>query len=302
VNGPSPKEISLSSPILGKISVLVPAHNADKTITLALESTLRALPNSSEVLVMLDNCTDKTAYRVSKISDPRLRVFTSPSQLGVAGALNQLLVESTGEFIARMDADDVCLPWRFRCQLKQINKLQADIIFSNAILFGREIKPVGLLPQLPVTLDFRVAALALLIANPFVHPTMLAKKSSIVDLGGYNKCPAEDYDLWLRAAAAGLRLHKAKTYGILYRVHKRQLTQQSQWKLDLAGDPILLESLRWLAGMILNTPESLFTVQEIRRAALLTLANASDISILTRLNIVGLKNILITLAGTRTRK
>lgn len=285
----------------GKISVLVPAHNAENTIILALKSTLRALPKSSEVLVMLDNCTDKSAERVSKISDPRLKVFTSNTQLGVARALNQLLSQSTGEFIARMDADDVCLPWRFRSQLGQMRKFKADFIFSNAILFGWGVKPFGVLPQLPVSLDSQIATLALLIANPFVHPTMLAKKSSITLLGGYAKCPAEDYDLWLRAAAAGLCMHKVRTYGLLYRVHKRQLTQQTQWKFDLARDPLVLNSLALLAKLILNKSESLTTVQEIRSAALLKAINAHDVTFLKRLTVAGLRTILTSREGTRRR-
>ena len=239
-----------------ELSVILPAHNAQETIKTAVTSTLNAMPKASELLVFMDACTDATGVVLSQIHDSRLRVIQSTVNLGVSGALNTLLSESKGDLVARMDADDICLPWRFKVQLQAQKKHDADFVFSNAVLFGKQLRPLGFLAQMPLGLNPGQIDMALIFANPFVHPSMLAKRIAIEELGGYSVSAAEDYELWLRAALAGKRLVRTWQYGLLYRVHTGQLTQQGTWQAKFKTDALLEDAQRLLAQRVLGIKDA----------------------------------------------
>lgn len=237
---------------LPQLSVIMPAHNAERTIKTAARSTLMAMPANAELLIFLDACTDRTRQELEAIHDKRLRIIEATNQHGVAAALNALLAQARGRLIARMDSDDICLPWRFRSQLRKIAKTKADILFGNAVLFGRSLQPFGLLPQFPIRLPPQQGALALLLTNPFVHPSMIGTAAAMKALGGYRETPAEDYDMWLRASLAGMRMERSAGYAILYRVHDNQLTQQAAWKQKLQKDNSLFKTRADLAHALLG--------------------------------------------------
>lgn len=282
--------------IVKLISILLPVHNAEKTLHSAVVSTLISMPANSELLIFFDACTDGSRGLVTELSDPRIRFFESNDNVGVAKGLNFLLSEATGEFIARMDADDICLPWRFTMQLRRIQKAKVDFVFSNAVLFGSRIKPFGLLPQVPLGLDPAQTGLALLLGNPFVHSSMFASRKALSELGGYRECPSEDYDLWLRALASGKTLAKTWFYGLLYRVHPNQLTKQRSWVKSNKADKFVLEGLRTLLRDFFGTSVGeIHSVSESRRMAeLYILGNGRGLFRLIRLG--GLSATIRTLA------
>ncbi len=248
------------------LSVIMPAHNAENTVKRAALTTLRAMPRDSELLIFLDACTDKTKDIVSTISDRRLKILEGTEQHGVSAALNVLLAHATGTYIARMDADDICLPWRFTHQLRKISKTKGDFLFGNAVLFGSRLKPFGFAPQIPFPLSSKQSLMALLLGNPFVHPAMIAKASSMRQIGGYREAPAEDYDLWLRAAIDGMRIERSSAYAVLYRVHSRQLTQQTVWQERLENDTTLRATKAALAERLLGrSPQKSWDTFEISR-------------------------------------
>lgn len=254
----------------------MPARNAEPTIVAAIRSTLRALPRDSFLYVYLDACTDNTATVVGNIADERLKVFEGSQPRGVAGALNYLLEAVQTGLVARMDADDICLPNRFAKQLKMLEENDADFVFLNAILFGKTVRPFGFLPQPPLRISESSTASALVASNPFVHPTLLAKTKSIRQLVGYTEAPAEDYHMWLDASLAGLTLVRGRSYGILYRIHSSQLTRQSTWQDQLAADSLLslkIEALRLKIGLLVadtsntsNTSNTSLTSKHWKRA------------------------------------
>jgi glycosyltransferase involved in cell wall biosynthesis len=227
------KSPSITEPVI--LSVLMPCFNAVKTISKAVLSTLRAMPENSELLVMLDGCTDGTAAQLEKIVDRRLKVYNSEINLGVAKATNDLLSKSSSRYIARMDADDVCFPNRFISQIKTMNSENLDFLFGNVVLFGSGI-PLGLaIPQLPTKISSEEATLALVIACPFIHSTMIGRRTSLLELQGYRPLPAEDYDLWIRAATASMKLAKSRNYVVGRRIHAGQVMNNPQWQLDLSN-------------------------------------------------------------------
>ena len=162
-----------------RISVILPALSGTPTLHKAITSTLKALGPNDELLVLIEGSETKDE-KVSRIHDARLHFFYRPQAKGIASGLNFLLGHATGNLIGRMDADDICLPGRFKSQLKTLEKDNLDFVFSNAILFGSGVRPLGFFPQIPYPLDNIQIGLELAIKNPLVHSSMLARKDSIM--------------------------------------------------------------------------------------------------------------------------
>jgi GT2 family glycosyltransferase len=232
--------------------VLLPVFNGQDTLNLAIQSTLRALGNQDELLVFIQG-PNLDGYRVGEIKDERLNVFYQDQAEGIAQALNYLGKKATGEYVARMDQDDICLKSRFRNQLKVLKRESYDFVFANAVLFGKQIRPFGFMPQLPYRLNSPTSNLLLAFQNPFVHPTMLAKKSALESLGFFRPCIAEDYDLWLRAASRGFKLGKMRSYGIFYRVHRGQFSQTENFNTRVDRDASVSESRKELITSLMNS-------------------------------------------------
>lgn len=241
------------------ISVLLPARNAAPTVSLAVSSTLRALPADAELLVLDDGSTDDTAALVAKFKDPRLRLLRASASSGVANALNLLLGEAQGELVARMDADDVALPGRFRTQIKQVEN-GIDITFGGVIHFGEKLRFPYPSPPIPISPD--AFSTALLIANPVAHSTMTARRIALSKLGGYRNCAAEDYDLWLRAATSGMRINRTARPVTALRRHHRQVTATPGWSMRALRDPLWRSAFIDLSHSTLGIQES----QHLRRA------------------------------------
>jgi glycosyltransferase involved in cell wall biosynthesis len=234
-----------------RLSVLIPARNAAATVESAVRSTLRALPADAEVLVLDDASSDGTGELVRGIGDPRVRVIVADTNLGVARGLARLLDEARGEVVARMDADDVCLPTRFHAQLAALDR-GADLVFSTFQVIGAGLR----LPALPVAFGPEAGRLALLLDCPYPHSTALARRETLLAVGGYRVSVAEDYDLWLRAAAAGSRIVRLARPGILLRVSATQVTADPAYRGRLAADDLVAESYRALAHALWGVDET----------------------------------------------
>lgn len=213
-----------------RVSVIMPAFNSAKTLSRAISSTLRALHEDDELLVGLHNCTDDSARVASGFSfDDRLRIH-EVSGGGVARVLNKLIDQSRYDLIARVDSDDVCLPWKFRVQVKQMAKHDVDFLFSTAII-GWPAGPVKLwVPQHLTSLSTPQVYSLLRAMTPLVQPTMLAKKAALDANGRYLDVAGEDLDLWLRAAVGGFTFFRSALPTLVYNLSQNQLSRQ-EWYL-----------------------------------------------------------------------
>ena len=215
-----------------RISVLLPARNAEKTIRTAVSSVLRGLPRDGKLLILNDASSDATGEIVAGLArkDGRVGVLTSDVQLGVAGALNELLDAADTPLIGRMDADDIALPWLFRRQISALYRGNLDAVFSPVVWFGR----YWIHFQAPLSIGSAASSYELLLANMFQHPTIVGRRSAIVDAGCYRRVPAEDWDLWIRMALHGARLSRIALPGLLVRRHAEQITATKVWQEKLA--------------------------------------------------------------------
>ena len=235
-----------------RLSVLMPARNAERTIAEALRTTLRAMPKDAELIVLDDASSDRTLELASSTGDSRVRVESSPTQLGVALAAERLLATASGELIARMDSDDVCLRGRFRAELAAIER-GTDLVFSTFQVIGagprRPVPPIGF--------GHAAARLALLLDCPYPHSTSLGRASALRAAGGYRAgAIAEDFDLWLRAAANGATMVRLARPTVLIRKSATQVTAAEGWRESLAYDPVLERSYQGLTDAVWGTRET----------------------------------------------
>jgi len=236
-----------------RLSVIVPAYQAAHTIVPALRSTLRALPSDAEIVVLDDGSTDGTADVAGRIDDARLRVLSRPNR-GVAATLNDLLDATDSELVARMDADDLVLPGRFARQLRRIDA-GADAVFTTVVTWGSG-RPG--LPR-PSAIEPEAFGLHLLLTNPVAHSTFLGRRAAVTEAGGYRALPTEDYDLWLRMAMHGARLHRMALPGLAYRVHPGQVTASAQWRRASWENAEIAAAYSVLAERLIGAPAQRIT-------------------------------------------
>lgn len=237
------------------ITVIIPAKDAAATIQKAVTSSLRGLPDGSRIIVRSDGSNDATADLVRSVNDPRVEVVEGAESIGVAASLNELLGRVDTPLIARMDADDIVLPGRWRTQLAAVER-GADFVFSPVINWFSGTPLIK--PQWPDAVSAELSPLLLLVDNPFMHPTMLAKTEALHTLEGYRSVPSEDYELWLRAATHGYRLTRTTGAGLLYRRHPGQVTAQASWRAKRAATTIVEDSFLELGEKVLGFRPSWF--------------------------------------------
>lgn len=205
------------------VTVLMAVRDGAPFVGEALESVLSQDRVDFDVVVVDDASADGTAEILNDIDDPRVRVLRTPSHLGLTASLRRGLAMATGKYIARIDADDVCLPGRLHHQLALIERQSADICF------GRAVDAAG-----AVWWRERSWPLILwrgLFENAYgPHPSVLFRHEAIEAAGGYDEGfpRAQDYDLWDRCVAAGLRFAYLPQAVIRYRVHDGAVTRAHQ--------------------------------------------------------------------------
>lgn len=221
-----------------RLTVLLPVHNAAATIGRAVGSTLRALPRDSELAIIDDASGDGTAEVLSSFDDRRVRVIRSATPLGISGGLGRLLADTDSEFVARMDADDVNFPWRFRYQLRATSG-SVPVTFTSIVEWQSPGMRVS--PHPPLGIRPRAFPIHLILNNPVCHPTLLARRSVIEAVGGYRNVPAEDYDLWIRLQLAGTPMRRLPLACLAYRLHGQQVTASEEWRLSSWTNPLVAE-------------------------------------------------------------
>lgn len=204
-----------------KISVLLPVHNGEAYLRQAIESVQCQSESDWEMVVVIDHCTDRSVALIEQMAakDARIRIMTMTHAHGIAAALNFGLSACRGTWIARMDADDVSLPERFR---HQIDFLQArpDIVAVGCwvLRIDADGDPLGV-GRWPLNHAAIVQGL-LNGEGGLPHPGAMIRRESLNAVQGYQEhlAYAQDKDLWLRLAEVG-HLANLPTVELQYREH-----------------------------------------------------------------------------------
>jgi glycosyltransferase involved in cell wall biosynthesis len=224
-----------------EISVVLPVHNGRQWLRQAVDSVLAQSFGQLELIVVDDHSDDGGVDGLAGI-DPRLRVLRSAGR-GVSRAFNTGYEQAQGDFIARMDADDIALPQRLETQLSYLrNHPDIDICGGCVEIFVDDgsdgLKPAGGNRRYQAWLNGCCSPDAirreLFIESPIPNPTALFRREALNRLGGYGEPDwPEDYDLFLRADRAGMRMGKPQGILLRWREHGQRLTRTHRrydWK------------------------------------------------------------------------
>lgn len=211
-----------------KVSVLLPVHNGSEHLRAAVESVLEQTFSDFELLIVDDCSSDDSVSIVEGYPDPRIRLVRNERNLGQVETLNRGLAAARGQYVARMDQDDVCLPARFE---RQVALLDAEPQVGVVASWMDFVDPSGrVLWKLRDVVDDYCAFVYLILVNrlPLAHPTVMFRRRLVLELGGYDPSVhlAEDQDLWRRIALAHQEARVVKEVLFRYRVHEGQQSQQ----------------------------------------------------------------------------
>lgn len=207
------------------ISVLMPVYNTDRYVAQAVDSILNQTFVDFEFLIVDDGSTDHSLKILQDyaVKDSRIQL-TSRENWGLANSLNELLSCAQGEFIARLDADDIALPTRFEKQV-QFLKEHSDVVCVGSSLDWIDERGlfIGHCPM-PEGND-ELQSLMLGGISLLHHPCAMMRRVALNQVGGYDpSLPyAEDLDLWLRLGEIG-NLANLKETLVLYRLHSQSLS------------------------------------------------------------------------------
>jgi len=222
------------------VSVVVPCFNAARWLGAALLSLQRQERAELEIVAVDDGSTDATSDILARAArdDARVRVVRLERNQGIVGALNRGLAEARGEYIARMDADDVAMPERLHTQVAFLLANGLDLCGSWFVEFGQGLARTTRWPHR----EAGVKA-GLLFQNPICHPTVLARRQ-VFEKFQYREeyRLAEDYDLFSRASAE-CRMANVPQALIRYRRHRDQATQARREAMEAVTRKIRLANL-----------------------------------------------------------
>ena len=191
------------------ISVLLSVYNDDKNIKTSIDSILSQSYKNIELLVMDDCSTDKTYDILKDIKDRRLRIFRNKDNKGLTKSLNILIKKSKGQILARQDSDDISLPTRLEVQFENLHNLQLDGCTTRAYIKNSKRSIPRLSHLLPLSFVIKYK-------NPFIHGTLMVKKSAVIDVGMYdeNIIYAQDYKLFIELLKKNykIKILKKKLY------------------------------------------------------------------------------------------
>lgn len=204
-----------------KVSVLLPVYNGEKYIAEAVTSILNQTHINFEFIIINDGSIDNTLDILQKyaLMDSRIRLVTRENQ-GLIASLNEGIDLSTGQWIARMDADDIAVHDRLEKQLIWADKTGADIVGSWVKFFGGLDRRVwrGCVTDDAIKVD-------MLFKCPLVHPSIFIRASTIKELKYDPKAfRAEDYDIWIRAAQTAAVFTNVPEVLLYYRKHSAQVS------------------------------------------------------------------------------
>lgn len=205
-------------------------YNADKYLTEAIDSILAQTYPDFEMIVVNDKSTDKSGDILKAFAqkNPQIVILENAQNVGLTRSLNRGLAIAKGEYVARMDADDISAPDRFE---KQVAFLDTHPDYSFVSCIGRYIDEKGNPEQLrpfPETNEEIYAMMPKV--DAVMHPGVMFRRKDIAKIGNY--CEdfrvVQDYDLWFRGMAAGYKFYNIQEPLVLFRKNESYNSRKSK--------------------------------------------------------------------------
>ena len=203
-----------------KVSVVMSVFNHERYLPAAIESILNQSYTDFEFIIVNDGSTDSSNNIIHSYKDKRI-VLIQQENSGLPAALNLAISQAKGDFIARMDSDDIAYPSRIEKQFEYLNQnpgvdligSSVRLIDENGELLGVEDVPIR--PEkINKCLQYRCVV---------YHPTFFFKTEVFNKVGGYREefIHAQDYDFLLRARSKNISIANQSDYLLDYRIESK---------------------------------------------------------------------------------
>ncbi|MBW4660053.1 MAG: glycosyltransferase [Drouetiella hepatica Uher 2000/2452] len=209
------------------LSVLMPVHNAERFVAEAVESILNQTFDDFEFLIVDDGSSDRSLAILQRYAaqDARIQLI-SREKTGYVAALNEMVKLARGEFLARMDADDIAMRDRFCLQVARLRQ-DPDLVCLGGTHGMIDEKGRWLTCLAMPEQNEEIQKLALAGHTPINHPCAMMRRSAVLQVGAYDAtlAPCEDLDLWLRLGEIG-KLANLKEMVLKYRLHANSVSEK----------------------------------------------------------------------------
>lgn len=235
------------------VSILLPYHNATATLD-AANASMAAQSFKDWELLLIDNASTDDSPDIAQRwadRDPRIRLLREP-HIGIAHALNTGLAHAQGQYIARMDADDIAHPVRLQRQLEYLQahpeigvlgtrtRFETSVAKSSGMAWFVNWQNAILTPRDHYAKRF--------VDAPLAHPTVMFRSELVQRHGAYSKEPLpEDLELWLRWMEAGVRFAKLPEELLTWHDHDARL---SRTHANYSVEAFFATKAKWLAKWI----------------------------------------------------
>jgi len=249
--------------IAPKISLIMSVYNGEDYLAETIDSVLNQTFTEWEFIIINDCSTDNTSKILAEYAskDERIKVHTNETNLRLPSSLNKALSLAKGKYIARMDADDICMPDRLQKQYDFMEgKPHIDLSSCRFMTLKNGVYASGGCGGRGD--DNSIKAL-LLVTNPILHPGIIAKAEIIKELS-YDKnftC-TEDMELWTRFVLNNKRVEILSEYLMIYRLHDKQITETT---LDKQKNEVIKIQKSYLAKLLkpMTEAQEEFYINEI---------------------------------------
>lgn len=223
------------------VSVLMPVYNAEKHLREAMDSVLQQSYRNLELVIVNDGSVDGSEDIILSYSDPRIRLLANPENKGLIYSLNEGISACKGAYIARMDADDICMPERIAAQLAFMEQHpEVGVCGCDYTQFSASAEQ-----SFRALSDHDEILSQMLFNSPVVHPSLMLRRSALLEIEpvfnpGYHH--SEDYELWSKLV---LRTRFSAVHQLLfrYRLHEGQVTQKHSGQQQLSANKVRKELL-----------------------------------------------------------
>jgi glycosyltransferase EpsE len=237
-----------------RVSVIMGAYNCAATLGASIESMLSQDFRDLELIVCDDGSSDGTADVAGAYAraDGRVALLRNEANLGLARTLNRCIEAARGEYLARMDGDDVSRSDRIGKQVAFLDANRDYGICGSCISLFDPSGAWGRIdyPEYPDRRSF-------LLRSPFAHPSVVFRASVIRAAGGYGSGPgigrSEDYDLFMRMYASGAKGHNIQECLLEYREELGSFSRR-KFKYAIAEARVRMRGFRALGLLPAGIP------------------------------------------------
>lgn len=234
-----------------KISVIMSVYNGMPFLEDAVKSILNQTYRNFEFIIVDDGSTDESWSYLKSLKDKRVILVKNKRNIGLASSLNIALAHTRGDFIARMDADDICSPDRLIKQVGFLSKNNDYVMVGSQVLWvNKKNLPISgfQVPQKDQEIRRK-----LILRNQFNHPTVMFRNDIVQKIGAYRSFlnGIEDYDLWFRVLKAGKVLNLSDSL-IRRRIHPQALSTKNHLRTEVLALIVRLINLPLYLGFVLS--------------------------------------------------